>query len=113
MKFDQRMAKQGPLPSLDLIDKSMTDQRLEDVLRKCSRKSYSTIWLSYNRITDAGLEALCEALRQNSAPTGLYLEHNAITDSGVEVLLELLTINCSLTTVKLDGNNVRSAGSVM
>ncbi|XP_022794541.1 NACHT, LRR and PYD domains-containing protein 12-like [Stylophora pistillata] len=74
----------------------------------------TTLSLSFNQITDAGVVSLCEALQTPTCKlTTLDLRENQITDAGVVSLCQTLqTPTCELTTLDLRGNQITDAGVV-
>ena len=133
---------------LVLIDKGIHDQQLQAYLTNLDRehsstvsntrspevhrphqRRYTTIWLSYNRISDLGVKDICAVLLHNNHIKELYLDQvlyscylirwvhsqttwwhtnqNQITDEGARLVLEMLAVNFSLTKLKLDGNSIR------
>ena len=96
--------------TLHICDQNVSDAdcvALGKLLRMMRPENMKSIYMSNNRITDAGLQEVCAVLLRFNTVRALYLEHNNITDDGVKALLEILTVNSSLITIKLDGNNIR------
>ena len=63
-------------------------------------------------ISDAGAEALAQALHHNSTLTGLNLSNNSIGDAGAVTLAQALHHNSTLTRLYLSNNSISDAGAV-
>ena len=89
----------------------LTDDCVE-IIRRPICKTLTSLSLGFNRITDAGVASLCEALTQPSCKvTTLNLDDNQITDAGVFSLCEALKQpSCKVTTLNLDDNQITDAG---
>ena len=75
----------------------------------------TSLYLSENKITDAGVVSLCQALQTPTCKvTTLYLRNNQITDAGVVILCQALqTPTCEVTTLYLRDNQITDAGVVI
>jgi hypothetical protein len=64
-----------------------------------------------NAVGDAGATSLAEALRVNTALTGLDLCGNAVGDAGAIALAGAIGVNATLTYVALANNRIAGAGT--
>ena len=74
----------------------------------------TSLYLSGNQITDAGVVSLCQALQTPTCKvTTLNLSGNQITDAGVVILCQALqTPTCKVAKLDLSGNQITDAGVV-
>ena len=68
--------------------------------------------LSNNSISDAGTVALAQALHHNSTLTWVYLSNNSISDAGAVALAQALHHNSTLRELNLFNNSISDAGAV-
>mmetsp|Transcript_2593 Transcript_2593/g.3779 ORF Transcript_2593/g.3779 Transcript_2593/m.3779 type:complete len:355 (+) Transcript_2593:250-1314(+) len=72
--------------------------------------SVSKLFLSDKWLGDHGVEALANALEENTSVESLVLRRNEITPKGILALSTMLQHNTSIHTIFLRGNNVGSDG---
>ena len=102
-----------PLKRLDLSNNSISDAGAEALAQALHHNSTLTqLDLSNNSISDAGAEALAQALHHNSTLTWLDLSNNSISDAGAVALAQTLHHNSTLTVLVLSNNSISDAGAV-
>ena len=92
--------------------KDLAQLQLEypDLMNKI--RPYTTIVCPNNSISDAGAEALTQALHHNFTLTSLYLSNNSISDDGAVALAQALHHNFTLTSLNLSNNSISDDGAV-
>jgi hypothetical protein len=71
-----------------------------------------TLTVSYNGITGAFMESLCDMIAENTGITDLQLAYNEITDEDMRFLSAALLRNTSVTKLGLAGNKIADAGAI-
>jgi NLR family CARD domain-containing protein 3 len=90
----------------------LDDRFVEQLAAACIQPAH--INLSNNQITDAGVAALCSALRPGGGSTSvrsISLAYNCITDEGAAALANLLQEGCNLENLCLEGNHIGPKGA--
>ncbi|XP_072410422.1 NACHT, LRR and PYD domains-containing protein 3-like [Chiloscyllium punctatum] len=77
----------------------------------CASPALTILNLSYNKLEDSGVKALCEALANpNCQVQKLWLCENGISNVSMEYLPSALSSNCSLIELDLGHNKLRDSG---
>ena len=87
-------------------------EALAQALHHNSISALTGLDLSNSRISDAGVIALAQALHHTSTLTWLNLSNNSISDAGAEALAHALHHNSTLTWLDLSDNSISDAGAV-
>jgi len=75
-------------------------RRIAELLRE-GKVSLSTWYIAGNRITGAGLEPLCEVLKDDRVVHQLWLKRNPLHKDGAVVLADMLRVNRTLEVLDL------------
>ncbi|CAH3184561.1 unnamed protein product, partial [Porites lobata] len=94
-----------------LLECSSVQDSLETRLVSSLGKHLDILDLGDNRIGDAGVSSLSQALTVSSSLTRLDLGCNRIGDAGASSLSQTLTANSSLTSLDLGDNRIGDAGA--
>ena len=97
---------------LSLCSCSMADECVVTIAESLPSTNVTTLSLYSNKITDAGVASLSQALQTAACQvTTLYLSENQITDAGVASLSQALqTAACQVTTLNLSESQITDAG---
>mmetsp|Transcript_27631 Transcript_27631/g.38870 ORF Transcript_27631/g.38870 Transcript_27631/m.38870 type:complete len:366 (-) Transcript_27631:215-1312(-) len=90
------------------VDSTHFQELLETVLS--NDPSVTKLFLSDKWLGDQGLEAVANALQDNSTVQSLVLRRNEITPRGILVLCTVLRYNKSIHTIFLRGNSIGNEG---
>ena len=97
---------------LSLCSCSMADECVVTIAESLPSTNVTKLFLSSNKITDAGVASLSQALQTAACQvTTLNLNESQITDAGVASLSQALqTAACQVTTLDLSENQITDAG---
>ena len=114
VEYPDLMNKIGPNKTIVCSNNSISDAGAEALTQALlhHNSTLKTLDLSNNSITNAGAVALAQALHHNSTLTQLSLSSNSITDAGAVALVEALHHNSTLTELVLSNNSISDAGAV-
>ena len=98
--------------SLSLCSCSMADECIVTIAESLPSTDVTKLSLGSNKITDAGVASLCQALQTAACKvTNLCLSDNQVTDTGVATLCQALqTAACKVTSLSLNVNQVTDTG---
>ena len=98
--------------SLDFYSCSMGDECVATIAESLPLTNVINLSLEKNKITDAGVASLCQALQAPECRvTTLSLSNNQISDAGVITLCQALqTPSCQVTKLDLSRNQITDAG---
>eukprot|EP00753_Platysulcus_tardus_P011364 PLAT3286.26.p1 GENE.PLAT3286.26~~PLAT3286.26.p1 ORF type:complete len:1551 (+),score=830.05 PLAT3286.26:89-4654(+) len=83
-----------------------------EALKKISGQVVDTLDLTGNRISDAGVEAVADAVLNNDHIQSLNLSHNSFRSGSVATLASLLSSSRRLVDLDLTGNRLRDSAIV-
>ena len=114
MKFQDALNNiiQNKINELKLYNSNINHEQTA-LLAKAIQNNHSltNLYLSYNKVGDAGASALANALQNNHSLTTLFLEGNKVGDAGASALANALQNNHSLMNLDLSYNKVGDAGA--
>ena len=102
---------------LNLTNLYLSSDRISDAGATCIaeamkvNKTLTNLNLSSNRISDAGATCIAEAMKVNKTLTKLYLRNNGISDAGATCIAEAMKVNKTLTNLDLSSNRISDAGA--
>ena len=114
VEYPDLMNKIGPNKTIVYSNNSISDAGAEALTQALlhHNSTLTELVLSNNSISDAGAVALAQALHHNSTLTRLVLSNNSISDAGAVALAQALHHNSTLTKLYLSNNSVSDAGAV-
>ena len=114
VEYPDLMNKIGPNKTIVCSNNSISDAGAEALTQALlhHNSTLKTLDLSTNSISDARAVALAQALHHNSTLTRLFLSNNSITDAGAVALAQALHHNSTLTGLYLSNNSISDAGAL-
>jgi Ran GTPase-activating protein (RanGAP) involved in mRNA processing and transport len=111
-KLEQAISRSQSHSWVDLSDQQVTDLDIDNITQQAIiKKKCLGLNLRYNGITPVGAEILADALKNNTSLQMLYLSYNRLSDRGVQYLAsELSTNNSTLVELQLEHNGITDTG---
>lgn len=88
----------------------IADAGAQTVARLIRAGHLTTIYLGCNLITQAGVEALCQAIEDTNTVQALWLKRNPIGPNGAQRIASMLRGNTSMKTLDLVNTGIGEAG---
>ena len=98
------------LSYFSLTDASLINKQFLQVIKLVNFSSLEILDLSNNKLGDANINLLSEALKFNDSLKILYLSNNDITSAGGSYLSEVFKDNKSIEKLNLGGNKISDTG---
>ena len=98
--------------SLNLAGNEISDDGVKAIAEALKENtSVTNLDLRYTKIGDDGAKAIAEALKKNTSVTNLDLSSNKISDEGAKAIAEALTVNTTITRLDIHKNQIGAAGA--